>query len=63
MSEIETTKVYEKSIMDGICPDCEGPIKTWTQEEINAVKEDLGMSDDEDFMDVCEECVKNYQYL
>ena len=50
----------EEACLQGICCDCGKPSKKWTQEEIDAAKEDMGMGDDDDFCDVCDECMKKY---
>lgn len=54
--ETGASKINEQRALDGICSDCGGPSKRWTKEEIKEVKDDLGMSDSEDFFDCCSEC-------
>jgi len=50
----------QEKCIAGICCDCGAKIKPWTLEEIQAVKGDIGMTDDDDFSDICGECFKRY---
>lgn len=53
-------KHAEAACLNGICIECGGKSRKWTTEEILAAKDDLGMGDDDDFCDVCDECMKKY---
>lgn len=53
----------EQCCLNGICNDCGAQSKKWTREEIAVVKDDLGMGDDDDFCDWCEECTAKYVYI
>lgn len=50
----------EAACLKGVCIDCGGPSKKWTTEEILAAKEDIGMGENDDMCDVCDECIKKY---
>lgn len=48
----------QKRMEAGLCPDCEDGVLhhgPWTQTEIQAVAEDMGMTQDE-FTDSCDDC-------
>lgn len=51
----------EEMCLRGICCDCNGPNTVWTEERIKAAKEDMGMDDEDDFADCCEECGEKYK--
>lgn len=53
-------RANEHRALRGICSDCGGPSKKWTAEEIQAAKDDLGMTVADDFADCCEQCGKKY---
>lgn len=53
-------KFCEDRLLNGLCCDCGKPSKKWTQEEIDAAKEDMGMAEDDDLHDCCDECIKKY---
>lgn len=56
-----STKASEQMLMTGVCPDCGGELgRVWTSEAIKEAKDDIGMTDEDDFHDCCRECAKNY---
>ena len=50
----------EERIMQGLCSDCDNSIKVWTREEIQAIKQDVGMDEADDFADCCYDCYQKY---
>lgn len=53
-------KHCESRLLLGVCCDCGKPLKKWTQEEIDAAKEDMGMTEDDDLFYCCDECMNQY---
>jgi hypothetical protein len=50
----------EEKCKAGICCDCGADMKKWTEPEIKDAKDDIGMSPEDDFADVCEPCMGKY---
>lgn len=53
----------EECCLNGICSECGGKSKKWTREEIEAAKDDIGMIDNDDFCDCCDNCMEKYMYV
>ncbi len=53
----------EERCKAGLCCDCDATIKKWTEGEIQEAKDDIGMTADDDFADVCISCLSKYTDL